>query len=381
MARTWIPAVCDVSVTNACNATCDFCSYAHDKNLVSDHRWLDRSEFARALPILYRRGIRYLGFQGGEPLLHPSIDRLVCDARRAGMRPSVITNGWLLPYRIRKLIDAGLQTLLVSIDSHAFADHEKNRGLKGLEARLRTGLDTARRSGVTTLASVTVNKLVRYEALPDLLRSLGFDAVTFSYPRKERFGSSSLVYSETSNLVDFTPDELIQALEAIKVLKRSFPVLNPTASIDDIERHVRGEDEQFACVGGHKHFYVDWNLQIWRCEAWSEPLGSVFDLDRIPDRRDRCTACIMSCYRDASVLMHAGVAVEDAAEAAASGRIGKAAKLLLRRSVARSIGSLIEESRQISRLARRSTHSQPTAVQVSTPGSDPEVALQGPAPS
>jgi len=157
--------------------------------------------------------------------------------------------------------------------------------------------------------------------------------------------------------------------------------LNPTASIDDIERHVRGEDEQFACVGGHKHFYVDWNLQIWRCEAWSEPLGSVFDLDRIPDRRDRCTACIMSCYRDASVLMHAGVAVEDAAEAAASGRIGKAAKLLLRRSVARSIGSLIEESRQISRLARRSTHSQPTAVQVSTPGSDPEVALQGPAPS
>jgi len=384
MTRSFIPAVCDVSVTNACNATCDFCSYAHDKNFVTDRRWIDRAELARALPILHRRGIRYLGFQGGEPLLHPSIDGLVGDARKAGMRPAVITNGWLLPHRIERLIDAGLQTLLVSIDSHSMADHESNRGLKGLETRLRSGLATARRSGITTLASITVNKLVRYETLPGLLRSFGFDAVTFSYPRKERFGSSSLVFGETSPLVDFTPEELVQALESIKALKEGFPVLNPTASIDDIERHVRGESETFACVGGHKHFYVDWNLQIWRCEAWSEPLGSVFDLDRIPDCRDRCTACIMSCYRDASVLMHAGVAIEDAARAAASGRVREAVRLLFRRSVARSIGSLVEEARQISRLARRSTAARPKTVRESTGGNDIEDALrvaQGQSPS
>jgi hypothetical protein len=34
----------------------------------------------------------------------------------------------------------------------------------------------------------------------------------------------------------------------------------------------------------------DWNLDIWRCEAWHEPLGSVFDLDRIPDQREPCHA-------------------------------------------------------------------------------------------
>jgi len=384
MTHSFIPAVCDVSVTNACNATCDFCSYAHDKNFVTDRRWIDRAELARALPILHRRGIRYLGFQGGEPLLHPSIDGLVGDARKAGMRPAVITNGWLLSHRIERLIEAGLQTLLVSIDSHSMTDHECNRGLKGLETRLRSGLATARRSGITTLASITVNKLVRYEALPDLLRSLGFDAVTFSYPRKEPFGSSSLVFGETSSLVDFTPEELVQALESIKALKKGFPVLNPTASINEIERHVRGESETFGCVGGHKHFYVDWNLQIWRCEAWSEPLGSVFDLDRIPDCRDRCTACIMSCYRDASVLMHAGVAIEDAASAAASGRVGEAARLLFRRSVARSIGSLVEEARQISRLARRSRTARPKTVRESTGGNGIEDVLraaQGQSPS
>src|SRR5262245_21045404 len=126
--RSLVPAVCDVSVTNVCNATCDFCSYAYNKQLIKDKRWIERVDFARALPILYRRGIRYISFQGGEPLLHPEIDRLVAETYAAGIRPVLITNGWLLPQKIEELIAARLGTLLVSIDSHSLADHERNRG-------------------------------------------------------------------------------------------------------------------------------------------------------------------------------------------------------------------------------------------------------------
>src|SRR5215469_11760325 len=351
-ARGLVPAVCDVSVTNACNATCDFCLYAYDKQIIKDKRWIDPAEFARALPILHRRGIRYLTFQGGEPLLHPKIHNLVADTCAAGITPALITNGWFLPQKIESLAAAGLATLLVSIDSHSLDEHERNRGLRGLGERIRKGLAEARRRGIATLACVTVNRLVCYEALPELLTDLGFDAATFSYPRKEPFGSSSLVYGGDSALVDFTQTELIEALESIKSLKKRFPVLNPTASIEDIQRHVRGEPETFACVGGHKYFYVDWNLQIWRCEAWSQPLGSVFDLDRIPDQRDRCTACMMSCYRDTSVLMHAGVAVEDALRTVAAGRLRQAVTGLFRPSVGRSLRAVLEEASVIRRLAR-----------------------------
>jgi len=83
IASRLVPAICDVSVTNLCNATCDFCGYARDKGLVRDHRWVDRRRLGEALPILHRRGIRYLNFQGGEPLLHPEIEGLVADARVA----------------------------------------------------------------------------------------------------------------------------------------------------------------------------------------------------------------------------------------------------------------------------------------------------------
>ena len=352
IAHRVLPAICDVSVTNVCNATCDFCAYAHDKGVVRDRRWVDRARLAEALPILHRRGVRYVNFQGGEPLLHPAIDVLVADVRANDMRPALITNGWLLPEKIERLASAGLATLLVSLDSHSMAAHEHNRGLRGVGERIRKGVAAARRQGITTISVVTVNHLVNYEQLPALLNDLGFDAVSFSYPRKEPFGSSSLVYGSDSKLVDFTSDQLLAALDAIKSLKSKFPVMNPTAALDDIKRYVRGEEQLIACVGGYKYFYLDWNLQIWRCEAWHEPLGSVFDLDRIADRRDRCTACIQNCYRDTSTLMHAGVAVADAVAEASHGRFRKAASHLFRRSVAQSMRSVVEEATIIRRLAR-----------------------------
>lgn len=351
--RGLVPAVCDVSVTNACNATCDFCSFAYDKQIIKEKRWLDALEFTRALPILHRRGIRYLTFQGGEPLLHPKISTLVADTRAAGVRPALITNGWLLPQKIESLVRAGLGTLLVSIDSHSLAEHERNRGLPGVGERIRQGLTIARRNGIPTIASVTVSRLVKYEALPDLLNELGFDAVGFSCPRRAPLGSSSMVFNPDSTLINFQTRELVHALETIKSLKKRFRVHNPTAMLEDIQRHVRGEEEKFACVGGYKYFYLDWELNIWRCEAWSKPLGSVFDLDRIPDCRDRCTRCMMSCYRNASVLMHAGVALEDARSALAAGRVGEATRLIFRRTVAQSLGAVLNQSRHIFNLAGR----------------------------
>jgi len=220
-----LPAVCDISVTNLCNATCDFCAFAHDKGLVKNRRFVDRDALARALPILRRRGIKYFNLQGGEPLLHPQVEGLVGDAVLAGFKVALITNGWQLVQKIDRLIAAGLGTLLVSIDSHSLESHEKNRGLIGVGDRVREGIKRAKRAGLLTIASVTLNKLLRVNELPVLLDDLGFDAVSFSYPRREPFGSSSMVYGDQSNLVDFKESELLALLEDVKTLKRRYRVL------------------------------------------------------------------------------------------------------------------------------------------------------------
>jgi MoaA/NifB/PqqE/SkfB family radical SAM enzyme len=269
------------------------------------------------------------------------------------MKPSLITNGWKLPERADALADAGLQNLLISIDSDDMAVHEKNRGMRGLSGRIERGIARIRARGVPVMACVTVNKLVDYDALPATLERLGFDAATFSYPRQEPFGSSSLVYSEDSALVDFTDEELLAALDAILRLRDRFPVLNPAASIRDIQRHVRGERERFACVGGFKYFYMDWRLDVWRCEPWHEPMGSVFDFDSFADDRTPCTACIMNCYRDSSTLMHAGVAAADAAAALAKGRPVAAARAAFRGTVVQSLGAIVAEIGLLRKLGRK----------------------------
>jgi MoaA/NifB/PqqE/SkfB family radical SAM enzyme len=339
-------------VTNVCNAACDFCGFARDKNLAGPRRYIDLAEFSRALPILRRRRVRYMTFQGGEPLVHPDIVALVRVASQAGVQCGLITNGWFLPEHMEALAAAGLKRLLVSIDSHSMAKHELNRGLDGLRRRIAEGVARARTLGIPASASVTVNRLVDYEALPEALEQLGFHAVTFSYPRREPFGSSSLVYSEQSALIDQQPGELLEALAAIRRMKKRFRVLNPTVSLAEVARSIRGEKQLVPCIGGHKYFYLDWNLDIWRCEAWTQPLGSVFDFDQFPDQREACYACTMSCYRNASALMHGAIAVTDSAQAVARGDLPSAIRSLLQRGVADSLWSLTAE--HYPRLALRS---------------------------
>ena len=118
-----LPAVCDFLITNVCNAACGF---ARDKTLARTARYVDPDAFARALPILHRRGIRYMTLQCGEPLVHPDIIRLVSHTVAAGISCAVITNGWFLPRYIDRLAPIGLERLIISIDSGNLAEHERN---------------------------------------------------------------------------------------------------------------------------------------------------------------------------------------------------------------------------------------------------------------
>jgi hypothetical protein len=103
-----------------------------------------------------------------------------------------------------------------------------------------------------------MSRLIDYPALPEALRNLGFGAVTFSYPLRTL--PSSYLACAKSPLVDFAPEELHASFDAVKALSEHFPVLNPVASNEDMQRHLRGEPERFGCLAGWKFFYLDWHL-------------------------------------------------------------------------------------------------------------------------
>ncbi|HEY6939443.1 MAG TPA: radical SAM protein [Terriglobales bacterium] len=344
------PGLCNIAVTNSCNAACDFCNFARGR--VADLRWIDANQFGAALDILRRRGIRYVSFFGGEPLLHPRLEEMIAGAAERELVPAIITNGWLLPARLQRLADAGLKTVYVSLDAACVAAHEANRGLKGLVSRIRSATAQMPELGMIPIAQVAMSKLVKdYSALAPFLRDLGFAAVAFSYPQQARLGSSSLAWSDNSQLMKFSNYELLSAFEGVDELRKSFPVNNPRASVADMKRHLRGETEKFVCYGGYKSFYMDWNYEMWRCDAWSKPLCPVWEFAETPLVRDGCTACIADCYRDSSVMLHFAVSLGDAADRLGEGRLIAAFKALADRRNLTSLAAVAANFRVLDGIA------------------------------
>jgi MoaA/NifB/PqqE/SkfB family radical SAM enzyme len=344
------PGMCQFAITSLCNARCGFCNFAVDRMPVDLRRSVTLEQARQAADILNRNGVHFLIFVGGEPMAHPDLNAMIAYTAEIGMAPMVVTNGSLLkPERIDAMVDAGARSVIISIDAADAAKHEANRGLSGVCERIREANAQFHRRGVGTTASVTMSRLIDdYTLLPPFLKSLGFDSVTFSYPLTT-LASSYLGYAE-SNLVDYTPEELNARFEAVKALRRQFHVVNPIASIEDMQRHLRGETEQFGCLGGWKFFYLDWDLQLYRCHNWETPLCHISEFDGSQRVRDGCTACMMDCYRDSSVLQHVGVSVSDGVQALRKGQIGQAAKHWFNRKNLISLKAVAEEARWLGRL-------------------------------
>lgn len=112
-----------IEPTTRCNFTCGFC--AGRSMAQRDLDWAAFRAFLVAHP-----GLRHVELQGeGEPLLHPRFFDMVAACRARGIRVSLITNGSLLnPERVERLLDAGVGSIHVSIES---ADPARFQAIRG----------------------------------------------------------------------------------------------------------------------------------------------------------------------------------------------------------------------------------------------------------
>ncbi len=346
------PCYLQFAITNLCNADCGFCGFARSRLDPRQRRSVTLGEALDAIDIARRNQVGYLLFVGGEPLVHRDLRWMVRHAARQGIRPMICTNGGLwTEENMRRLADDGLSSVIMSVDAHDAAVHEANRGLPDVCRKIRRANEFFRGAGIQTTASITASRLIEdFSKLPPFLEALGFAGCTFSYPLT-RLQSSYLSFSD-GGLVSFNPEELVGLFERIQELKRSSPVavLNPMESLREMQRHVRGEKERFGCLGGHKYFYLDWHLNLYRCHFWETPMCHVREWDESKRVRDGCTRCMIDCYRDPSVLQLAAVQASDAWQALRRGRVGEAARILLDDRNMASLRAVWEERKWIGKV-------------------------------
>jgi MoaA/NifB/PqqE/SkfB family radical SAM enzyme len=126
------PYMAHIVPMRRCNLACTYCN---EFDGVSDPVPIEEME--RRIDHLGRLGTSVITISGGEPLLHPELDRVIARIRRTGAIAGMITNGYLLmPDRIARLNRAGLDHMQISIDN-VMPDAVSKKSLKVLDAKLR----------------------------------------------------------------------------------------------------------------------------------------------------------------------------------------------------------------------------------------------------
>ena len=125
------PVLAHVIPMRRCNLACAYCN-EYDK--FSEPVPLET--MCRRIDKLAELGTSAVIVSGGEPLLHPNLDKIIVRIRRHGMLAALISNCYLLTQeRILRLNDAGLEYLQVSIDN-VNPDDVSKKSLKLLDKKL-----------------------------------------------------------------------------------------------------------------------------------------------------------------------------------------------------------------------------------------------------
>lgn len=108
-----------VSVTERCNFRCQYCMPEKPFSWVPKENLLSYEDLFKFIKVSIDEGIKKVRITGGEPLLREGLDefiKMIFDYKN-DIDLALTTNGFLLPRTAKKLKDAGLKRINVSLDS------------------------------------------------------------------------------------------------------------------------------------------------------------------------------------------------------------------------------------------------------------------------
>jgi MoaA/NifB/PqqE/SkfB family radical SAM enzyme len=126
------PVLAHIIPIRRCNLSCTYCNEFDNYS-----KPVATEEMFRRIDRLASFGTTIITISGGEPLLHPDLEKIIHHIRSCGAIAGLITNGYLLTVeRINQLNGAGLDQLQISIDN-VLPDEVSKKSLKVLDKKLQ----------------------------------------------------------------------------------------------------------------------------------------------------------------------------------------------------------------------------------------------------
>lgn len=154
--------------TRNCNLSCRHCRASATCGPYTDE--LDTRASLTLMDQIAETGQPIVILTGGEPLLRPDIFDIAAYGTEKGLRMVMAPNGTLIdPETARKMAEAGIQRISISLDGADRQSHDAFRGVDGaFEGALR-GIQAAKDAGIEFQINTTITKL-NLDQIPQIMQ-------------------------------------------------------------------------------------------------------------------------------------------------------------------------------------------------------------------
>ncbi|GAB4499325.1 MAG: heme b synthase [Anaerolineales bacterium] len=285
-ARPFKPLYVKFKVFYGCNLKCEMCNHWRETREPP----VTPERLKEVITELAEIGTQKIHISGGEPMLRPQTPDFVELASSLGIKVTMTTNGTLITKeKAKRLVEAGLRGVNLSIDSPIRKMHEKIRGVEGAFKATTKAVGLFNRykhKGKLTIRINTVVSRTNYETLatlPDLAHELGADGINL-IPVDDHCGE---ILSMRKKDIEIFNNEIAPRI-AERALKLGLIVSDEDAfpfGRDESEvrlgragRYAFGFYEKHPCYAPWTHSLIDFNGNVYVCCMTREkipPLGNI----------------------------------------------------------------------------------------------------------
>jgi len=261
----------DLAITYRCNNKCIHCYVGGPR----ETKELTTQEWFKVMDKIFKLGIPHVVFTGGEPTLRDDLPRLIASTQEIGLVSGLVTNGRRLKDEayFKSLVDAGLDHVQITLESHDRKIHDKITGVKGSWNETVQGLKNAIASPIYTISNTTLNQYNVQDILKtiDFIHSLGL----------RQFACNSLIYSGKAPEVakDFALDEaslepiLTQIRDHARSLGMEFTWYTPTEYC--VLNPLQLELGIKSCSACRISMCIEPDGTVIPCQSYFTPLGNI----------------------------------------------------------------------------------------------------------
>jgi MoaA/NifB/PqqE/SkfB family radical SAM enzyme len=337
------PRMVFFAITSHCDLSCTTCQFPQIP--IDERKHVDYDASRKAIDMLAENDVRLISITGGEPLTHPRFLDICRHIDSKGLMISyVATNGLLLDDRIAREL-SGLNINIVGLSMDIMDDdgfgRTRSYNVRNVVRRAKKALDD---HGIKCYAGVLPGRSPEdVGLLLDQCRDLGFSKVIFSYPQCRM--SSSYRAAAKSADTDINHHQMREVVHAIKEEKRSnakLNVFNTDVNLDEFLKIHGGEQPSYVCPAGDRQFYMDWNLDLYRCFNDNVLFGNLLDIGDLSFNCENCHKCTQQAFWDYASFYRAYDFLDGLRRGLVTGDGKSVSVLLSDRDNYRAVHSLIE---------------------------------------